>query len=149
MKPIDRTNWGPGPWDNEPDQVAWTTGVGYPGLINRGDITGALNGYVCVPKGHPFFGKRYGQIEGQLEVHDGVTFAAGFAPGREVRPDEWWIGFSGGGTWGHKPAMKMSRGLIPDEVYRDLAYITLQTELLARQLKAVADRHTEVKRSLS
>ena len=32
-------------------------------------------GYVSVPKNHPFYGKRYLEIEDKIEVHGGLTFS--------------------------------------------------------------------------
>ena len=55
----DKSTWGPGPWQSEPDKVQWkdeTTGL--PCLIVRGP-SGALCGYAGVEKKHPAFGRGY------------------------------------------------------------------------------------------
>jgi hypothetical protein len=56
----DRTGWEPGPWDDEPDKIEFTTTVGLPGLIVRSH-SGGLCGYVGVPPGHQFYGVDYSQ----------------------------------------------------------------------------------------
>lgn len=43
---------------------------------------GYANGYVAVPRDHPFFGKDYGDVD--IEVHGGLTFAA---PGSNISKD--------------------------------------------------------------
>lgn len=54
---------------------------------------GTLNGYVAVPRGHPYFGKDYDEIE--IEVHGGLTYAysdLGFFE-NGIFEDIWWLGF--------------------------------------------------------
>lgn len=94
---IDKSQWGPGPWQEEPDKLQFMTAAGLPGLIVRGPI-GALCGYVGVSAGHPYHGVGYGSCpvhcgldryadEGQprcehdspdmrLDVHGGLTFSS-------------------------------------------------------------------------
>lgn len=43
---------------------------------------GYANGYVAVPRDHPFFGKDYDDVD--VEVHGGLTFAA---PGSNISKD--------------------------------------------------------------
>lgn len=54
----DKSEWGPGPWQHEPDKAQWTTASGLPGLIVR-NPSGALCGYVGVDSGHALFGVAY------------------------------------------------------------------------------------------
>lgn len=62
----DKTNWGAGDWQKEPDKVQWQDEeTGLPCLIVRGP-TGALCGYVGVPQGHPAYGLSY---DGELYEH--------------------------------------------------------------------------------
>jgi hypothetical protein len=57
---MDRSRWGSGPWDTEPDKVSWIdAGTGLDCLIVR-NRTGALCGYVGVPPTHPWHGAEYG-----------------------------------------------------------------------------------------
>ena len=66
---MDKTEWGPGPWQTEPDEASWTderTGLACHAL--RHDFTGTWCGYVGVPPGHPFFGWGYRE---HVEIQDG------------------------------------------------------------------------------
>lgn len=56
---MDKSAWGPGPWQDEPDKRQWADeATGLPCLIVRGPI-GALCGYVGVPPDHPAYGLSY------------------------------------------------------------------------------------------
>jgi hypothetical protein len=95
---VDKSEWGRGPWDDEPDKVQFTDeATGLPCLIvrNRG---GALCGYVGVPKAHPWHGVDYsgctraekcgGPYCGHgpdVDVHGGLTFADSCATPTEER----------------------------------------------------------------
>lgn len=49
-------------------------------------------GYLNIPKGHPWFGKEYMDID--CDVHGGLTFSDfGTACPTHGSKDEWWIGF--------------------------------------------------------
>jgi len=51
---------------------------------------GFANGYVGVPKGHPWFGKGINDIE--VRIHGGLTYSEDRLPFRS--PDGlWWVGF--------------------------------------------------------
>lgn len=53
---VDKSAWGPGPWQDEPDKRQWQDeATGLPCLIVR-NPAGALCGYVGVSKEHPAFG---------------------------------------------------------------------------------------------
>lgn len=72
----DKSEWGEGPWQNEPDKVQWLDPeTNYPCLIVRNQL-GALCGYVGVPDGHPCRGKDGHDCSG-IEAHGGLTFAGG------------------------------------------------------------------------
>lgn len=116
----DKTAWGDGPWQSEPDKVVWVdTTSGLDCMINRGPA-GALCGYVGVSVSHPWHGKGYSECldhgedcedrwehrsPGDVSVHGGLTFADGCQksddPSKHVchvpqagRPDPvWWFGF--------------------------------------------------------
>lgn len=109
----DKSEWGDGPWQDEPDKVQWKDAeTGLPCLANRGPA-GAWCGYVGVSEGHPAFEKHYDAVydlfpgwdeEGHLEVHGGLTYSNHCAEGPEEssichvpepgEPDHvWWLGF--------------------------------------------------------
>lgn len=55
---IDKSGWGDGPWQDEPDKKAWVDETGLHCLVVRGPF-GGLCGYVGVPPSHSLHGKRY------------------------------------------------------------------------------------------
>jgi hypothetical protein len=101
---VDKSEWGDGPWQAEPDKVQWIDeATGLDCLIVRGPA-GAWCGYVGLPPGHPWHGVDYGQCtlgeqcpnagdeypscyehepQGLTEVHGGLTFAAYCQEGAE------------------------------------------------------------------
>ena len=80
----DKSAWGPGPWQEEPDKRQWQDeATGLPCLIVRNN-GGALCGYVGVPKGHPDHGKDYDAVD--VDVHGGLTFADTCV---KLTPDAW------------------------------------------------------------
>ncbi len=53
MEKIKKSQWGKGPWQDEPDKLQWVDeAAGLTCLILRGPV-GALCGYVGVPETHP------------------------------------------------------------------------------------------------
>jgi hypothetical protein len=69
----DRSRFGSGPWDAEPDRVFWRDpATGFPCLALRNRM-GAWCGYVAVPPGHSAYGKDYDEVP--VEVHGGLTYA--------------------------------------------------------------------------
>ncbi len=72
---IDKSSWGLGPWQDEPDKVQWTDPeTGLPCLIKRVEHSGHLCGYVGVGPDHPLHGRTGYDKEGLLSVHGGITF---------------------------------------------------------------------------
>lgn len=74
---IDKSSWGPGPWDHEPDVLRYVID-GFACFVNRPTLHGALCGYVAIPPGHPWHGKDHDDIheaDPDLEVHGGLTFS--------------------------------------------------------------------------
>ena len=99
----DRSSWGSGPWDGEPDKVSWTdTATGRPCLAVRGPV-GAWCGYVAVDPGHPLHGRDY-EVP-NVDVHGGLTYADScqerateaegvcHVPQPGQPHDVWWFGF--------------------------------------------------------
>lgn len=87
-RPLEKGEWGPGEWQDEPDKVQWVDEAsGLDCLIVRTPL-GYLCGYVGVTEGHPYFGVAYSQCpekceevwcahspESRMEVHGGLTFS--------------------------------------------------------------------------
>lgn len=62
-EPLPKSEWGPGPWQDEPDRLDWTDeATGLPCRIIRAEVTGALCGYVGVRDGHPWYGLPYNEL---------------------------------------------------------------------------------------
>jgi len=97
--PIDKSDWGEGPWQTEPDRVDFQH-AGLPCLLLRHPNWGHWCGYVAVPPGHPLHGADWKTDErvGSLEAHWGINYSDPChgaichvpAPGE---PDNvWWFG---------------------------------------------------------
>jgi len=109
---IDKSNWPPGPWDDEPDKVQWEDeATGMPCLAVRNRL-GAWCGYVGVPQGHRFHGVGYDDVwlaspeeTDYPPSHHELTFSNSCMEGvpeaqgicHVVEPGEddhvWWLGF--------------------------------------------------------
>ena len=99
---IDKSGWGDGPWQDEPDRVEWTDGE-YVCLMLRHPFSGNWCGYVAVSPGHLWHEVDYSDIHG-AHVHGGLTYGdhcmIDTRPLRErvchVTESEdrlWWLGF--------------------------------------------------------
>lgn len=155
---MDKTKWGPGPWQDEPDKVQWMDEqTGLPCLIVRAPSTGALCGYVGVAHGHPAYLADYDSVE--ADVHGGLTFAGPCQKGVPIESgvchvpalgevdDVWWLGFDCAHAFDVMPAMNALRATIwkdlpplkeMRDVYRDIAYVKAEVAALAAQLKQSA-----------
>lgn len=166
---VDKTTWGPGPWQDEPDKMQWIDeATGLDCLIVRNRL-GALCGYVGVPPEHPWHGLAYGGVgedydnapDAIIDVHGGLTYADACqedvaeaegichvpAPGR---PDNvWWFGFDCAHSFDVVPGMEArdrERGHAPirfgGETYRTVGYVQRECRRLALQLAATSKEET-------
>jgi hypothetical protein len=130
-------------------------------MINRGP-SGALCGYVGVPPTHPLHGVRYDDVH--VDVHGGLTYSNSCqedgeichvpAEGREH--DIWWFGFDCAHMFDVMPrieaelstarkmgvpltSMNRDYGPLGRSTYKDRAYVTAEVEMLAIQLKEMAN----------
>ena len=169
---VDKSGWGDGPWQQEPDKVQWQDeATGLPCLIVR-NLSGALCGYVGVAEGHPWFGIGYSDRidrveteerdwsaptpDGLIEVHGGLTFSGLCNPSAPEdrgichkpapgEPDHvWWFGFDCAHAWDLSPGRLTRFWSEPDEVYRDITYVRRQVVSLAGQLAKVAVTAAEI-----
>lgn len=161
---VDKSEWGVGPWTTEPDRAEWRH-AGLPCLAVRGpEFSGHWCGYVAVPPGHPLHGKGYSEIDHDLAVHGGLTYAhecAGHVchvpkPGEPA--DVWWFGFDCAHAGDLSPAYRakyLTHGYpfrsdpydhakavaahdwTVEDVYRTLDYVQAEANRLAEQLAAV------------
>lgn len=147
---IDKSAWSPGPWQDEPDKIQWINeATGFPCLIVRAPLHGALCGYVGVPDSHRFFEKIYEYIEENttISVHGGLTFADHCQKGPDVethgichipepgQPDNvWWIGFDCAHAGDYNPAYEHRFKALGLGIYRNISYVRNQVTQLAAQL---------------
>lgn len=135
---IDKSSWGPGPWQTEPDRKVWKDpATGLVCLANRHGSKGHFCGYVAVLPGHPAYGKYCDSID--VNVHGGLNYANACSgeichvpePGE---PDNvWWLGFDCAHCFDLSPGSSY-RNEFGDEHYRDLGYVEQQCAQLAVQL---------------
>lgn len=145
--PIDKSTWGAGPWQQEPDRVEFEH-AGFPCLLRRSPLGGHWCGYAAVPPGHPDHGLHYSDVD--VDVHGGLTYASAcdgeicHVPKPGEPDDVYWFGFDCGHYLDILPAMEARDRLDGFErlfqeprvyrVYRDLAYAMSETKQLAEQL---------------
>ena len=148
---MDKTTWGSGPWQSEPDKLQWQDeATGLPCLVVR-NWRGNLCGYVGVPSSHPAHGKPYStwnydydgnklpttavvEAINNIEVHGGLTFASGCGHGDDEstgvchvpaagEPDDaHWFGFDCAHSWDLSPGHAAS---YPQFCCDDTEYRTL------------------------
>ncbi len=156
---IDKSSWGEGPWQHEPDGGAWITHADLLGCFIRHPRRGHLNGYVALPPDHPLTGKDvFHHAFEDIDVHGGVTFAGHinsddvFVRKVLVDVDErlYWLGFDCHHFRDFAPGFAAEMNSLPPELkpledprnYRPVAYVKREVESLARQLVQI---HTGAK----
>lgn len=149
---VDKSEWGDGPWQNEPDKIQFKVGK-YDALIVRSELSGALCGYLGVPEEHPWYGKDYSELE--VSVHGGLTYAAPCQEYEDAEmtgichvpvpgdPDNiWWLGFDTAHLEDVTPAFdQRMRETLPDysslwpvsRSYKNVNYIKEEIQQLALQ----------------
>lgn len=133
MYKIDRTGFGPGPWDSEPDSEVFEC-LGYTCLALRNPM-GAWCGYISVPKWHIYF-ENDKLCEDNISVHGGVTYceAAHETQWEFVGADAFLIGFDCAHYMDQVPTMN-KLVLSIDGTYRTLGYVKEQCLRMAEQLQ--------------
>ena len=138
-KTQNKSDWGPGAWQDEPDKIQWLDpDTALPCLIVRGPV-GALCGYVGVTRAHPLYGRHYRNVD--LDVHGGLTFSNGCDHENEStgichvpsagEPDNvWWFGFDCAHAFDALPKIRQYQ--MGDEAYRDVVYVTAECPVLAK-----------------
>jgi hypothetical protein len=144
---VDKSAWGPGPWQSEPDKVQWTdpdTGIAC--LVVRNEI-GSLCGYVGVPEGHPWHGQQFREIHTGPDLHRELSYShecQGDPNGKTVchvaadgEPETlWWLGFNCAGAFDLSPQflappISLSPRRREHMTYMPLAYVQAQCAVLA------------------
>lgn len=150
---VDKTGWGDGAWNDEPDKVQWIDeATDLDCLAVRGP-GGHWCGYVGLPPGHPCHGLDYDKVRVPVpgadldwpDAHGGLTFASACSdrddettgichvplPGRPA--DVWWLGFDCAHLGDLSPAHRAGPSW-SDESYKTLGYVRDVTAKLAHQL---------------
>lgn len=140
---IDKSTWGPGPWQSEPDRVDFVH-AGFACFALRNDRLGHWCGYVGVPREHPAYGKGYDDVN--VDFHGGLTYSRACSgqichvPAPGMPDDVWWLGGDFAHLFDLSPGLRamLRQCEAPDrdrgDVYRDLAYVRGEIERLAEQL---------------
>lgn len=151
----DKSNWGDGPWQDEPDKIQYTDeATGLPCLVKRNPM-GALCGYVGVPPGHTLFGKGWDDSKcNELDVHGGITYGNRCQEGDEAHSIchvpalgesdvVWWLGFDCAHAFDLSPKFKVRmKETIPDwnplyeerETYKTVEFVRGENARLAQQI---------------
>ncbi len=106
---------------------------------------GFLCGYVSVEKSHPLYEKDFldDEFDFYTDVHGGLTFSKkcdgdvdkGICHLTNDDDSAWWFGFDCAHAWDYSPALETYTERWDGETYRDMHYVTLNVESLAKQLK--------------
>lgn len=152
---IDKTGWGDGPWNDEPDKEQWTDETtGYACLLKRNKL-GALCGYVGIPPGHPWYQISYDDVrvgQDSPDVHGGLTYSDQcqegpvgeticHVPGPGEPEPLWWLGFDCAHAFDLSPGMRAHERELGlsyyHHIYRDIGYVKTECASLAAQAKSV------------
>lgn len=131
------------PWEHEPDREEWVHDLTrYKCTVWR-HPTGALNGYVAIPKGHKMWGENYdSDLLYDIEVHGGLTYAE-----EDKVTGEWVLGFDCNHATDFAPKLALTLMKYVDSTSEDLEFRMKATKYrtfewvknevcnLARQLK--------------
>ena len=128
----DKSQWGPGPWQTEPDFLEWEDAeTGLPCQIRR-NTSGALCGYVGVSSSYSTYQQSYEELC-HVGCHGGLTFS-GWIDGA----DYWWFGFDCANSCDYCPADAQWKRVTllsgSRESYKDVEYVKEQVTGLAKQL---------------
>ncbi len=119
-------------WENESSWLEFEH-AGFKCLIAReGDLN--LSGYVSVPDEHPYYGKRYKEVN--ADAHRGLSFGAKLWNAAEEQwMENWWFGFD----CAHPGDLVPAKGKqTENEVYRNIDYVTNEVKKLAEQLAEIS-----------
>jgi len=139
-----RSEWGDGPWNNEPDRFDFKAN-GFHCFIHRNsNITGSWCGYVGVPRSHPAFGHHYDEVN--VQVHGGLTFSDKCGSHIcHVGGVVWWLGFDCSHAFDLSPRMDAYlKEVIPEREsplhgnhYWAMQEVVAETKSLAKQLASI------------
>jgi hypothetical protein len=115
----DKSSWGPGPWQDEPDDVRWSDSVTGLRCMLRRNPAGFWCGYCGLPGNHPW--ERLQADDIPVGIHGGISMK-GIVQGDGDGLT--WIGFDCGGPKDLKPGLVGAGRGWSGAVYRDQQYAT-------------------------
>jgi hypothetical protein len=151
---LPKSEWGEGPWQQEPDQEQWPDeATGLPCLVRRNEWFGYLCGYVGVPKGHPWYRVYFPEVDADVDYSDfchkgpeGHVICHVPEPGESDRV--WWLGFNCGHITDVQPALDALLGLLGannphlairsfmHQSYKPVGFVKAECARLAAQIAA-------------
>jgi len=154
--PIDKSDWGDGPWQTEPDTAFWIDEpTGFPCHAMRHVYFGCWCGYLGLPPKHPWYSLKRRHIP---LIGPRVVNADGFAPiERGTKPVYRWLGFDcmhGGVEGDFAPGMwATTKAAMPHwdsdylGTYRTLDWVKEGLQFMAAQANA-PEEWQEIRRRL-
>jgi len=111
-------------------------------LIRTGPM-GTLSGYIGIEPEHPWWGQGCMDLDVDVVVHGGLTYASAQRPGTWGEDGLWWMGFDtahNGDVVPEIEALLTKTGLLSDgvegDVLRGERYVEQQVRILAAQAQA-------------
>lgn len=128
---MDKTKWGDGPWQNEPDLKEWMHN-GIKCLARRHPTSGHWCGYIALLPNHPWAKvERYYDIN--ADVHGDITYKEMEHPDTGADSQDYWFGFDCAHAGDYIPALYHNFRTAEKETYKTLEYVESQTNALADQ----------------
>jgi hypothetical protein len=161
---IDKSEWGPGPWQDEPDKAVWVdVATDLDCMAVRHDQLGYWCGYVGVPFGHPAYGRD--PFAGDDDDVAGLTYGNLCQPHEDGpangichlaqpgRPEHvYWLGFDCGHFDELAPALVAWLDRVAPgqphfawQIYKPIGYVIERATELAAQLHALEKRTDDVR----
>jgi len=148
---MDRSDWGEGAWQDEPDKKQWQDKDTKLPCIAVRNRTGNWCGYVGITEEHPCYKQGYNDVL-EVEVHGGLTFSDScrkdgpqessicHIPEGEETDKIWWLGFDCSHYNDISPKLLAfeKEFMLPEAEYRTLIYIEAECKKLARSLQELA-----------
>ena len=139
---VDKSSWGPGPWQQEPDRIEWRGKRPLPLFDSTRRIWGSM--WLCRGTGKPpWYMMYYNEVP--AEVHGGLTYGDMCRPESHICHtktkddfEPYWLGFDTGhfgdlcpganATYAH-----LGGGTLFPGRYRDVGYVKAEIENLLEQ----------------
>lgn len=120
---VDRTLFGKGQWDDEPDLIEWSDGELH-FRIKRMQF-GHLYGYIGVERDHPLYGVPYQEVSYEIPVHCGLTYSdhSRCTICHRDRPKIHWIGFDCAHYNDFSPGLSFNWKVEISSTYKSISYV--------------------------